>query len=158
MESCIQEYWKHIAWVAGAITTLGVFFSTYKKVKKLCNERRKRMIADHKRDQALDEIVENFKSITCATSLANENARQIKELTERMDQFHEEQKALWTMINRHEESLNNSLEERRLLSKGLLGILDDAIERGANGKVHEARNDIMEYCMTVSHKLEELEQ
>ena len=86
-------------------------------------------------DAKLNGVAKKIETVCCDTSAQEERIRKIEEL-----------------MAQHAKMIDNSLEERKLTSMGMLALLDEAIDkRGANGKAHAARDALEAYLHERAH-------
>lgn len=58
----------------------------------------------------------------------------------------------WTRLNVVEKATKESLQERTILVKAMLSVIDGLQQLGANGKTHEAEKELTEYLNEQAHK------
>lgn len=86
-------------------------------------------------DAKLNGVATKIETVCCNTSAHEGRIRKIEDL-----------------LTQHAKMIDNSLEERKLTSMGMLALLDDAIDkRGANGKAHAARDGLEAYLHERAH-------
>ena len=93
-------------------------------------------IESNKRLEAkLNSVASRIETVCCDTSAHEGRIRKIEEL-----------------MAQHARMIDNSREERKLTSMGMLALLDDAIDRrGANGRAHAAREGLEAYLHDKAH-------
>ena len=86
-------------------------------------------------DAKLNSVAERIETVCCDSSTHEGRIQKIEEL-----------------LAQHAKMIDNSLEERKLTSMGMLALLDEAIDkRGANGKAHAARDALETYLHDRAH-------
>ena len=97
-----------------------------------------------------------IKTLEEHTSDINNINEQIKEINEKMNRDYTRINQLHKMTEKQQEYIDDSMEERELIVRSLLGIIQGLQELGANGPTKAAESDIKEYMVKKSHKVNRL--
>lgn len=101
------------------------------------------------RNRKLDELLETTERLECTA----DHEKQLQELSQGLACLTTNVSNLATQVTRHEEHICESLEERRHLSRGVLALLENAIDNGANGVCHGARDALSTYLQERAHNI-----
>lgn len=142
----VNTFWYTFAELAGA---LGIIFGVYKIFIEWYNSSteasNKRHLERIKQD-GLNTLAEHSEEIV-------EAIIGMRHYEERLDLIQETLEAVVEQNRNHAIMIEDSLEERKYLMNGTLALLDKAIEDGANGTSHKARDEIREYQTRKSHEV-----
>lgn len=103
------------------------------------------------RNKSLDALAERADDI----QVLIDNQCQMHEIYEKLEKIELIVDRTSRDNGRQDRQIMTSLEERKLLMYGVMAILDWAIDNGANGTAHSAREHIREYKYSMSHKFED---
>lgn len=160
--------WEMIKNVAGDLAIIaGILGSTWLILAK-GKEVYTWIATKEERKKALDKAIENYSKIDEIHAdlkamqevmdiivIDNKNNNdKILEQESKIKCMNEEIKKLNDFNRKQDKQIKNSLEERDILMTGVLGLLDKAIQDGANGTAHAGRDKIVEYMRKKSHNME----
>ena len=129
---------------AGAVALIVGLITNTQKFKTWHRERTKR----NKNLEVLADRAEDIQSLI-------DNQHQIHEIYKKLEKIELMVDKSTRDNGRQDKQIMTSLEERELLMYGVMAILDWAIDNGANGSAHNAREEIRKYKYAMSHRFDE---
>lgn len=144
----IAELWDTASgWIAGValIATGASAIASLVKHKRGFSSWRENK---RERKRALNHLIETAGRLEDACKLPEQMEKLSKNVTSTTIAVDR----LADTVQRHEDYIIDSLEERRHLTAGMLAVLDWTIKNGANGEAHEARDAMRAYLNDKSHK------
>lgn len=129
---------------AGAVALIVGLITNTQKFKTWHTERLKR-------NKNLDRLAERADDIQSLI----DNQYHIHEMYEKLENIEKMVDKTSRDNGRQDRQIMTSLEERELLMYGVMAILDWAIDNGANGTAHNAREQIRKYKYAMSHRFDE---
>lgn len=140
----IEQVAKLLGLIAGIIGSLVIIISRTKGFKDWLKDRERRTESIHK-------LAENFESIDKAAKSMDEVNSKIDVIDLKINELHSNQIKSQNENIRQDEQIKDSLEERGILMRSNLAILDWMITQGANGTAHAARDEIRVYQTDRAH-------
>lgn len=104
-----------------------------------------------KRNKSLDALAERADDIQSLI----DNQYQMHEIYEKLEKIELIVDRTSRENVRQDKQIMTSLEERKLLMYGIMAILDWAIDNGANGTAHHAREELTKYKYIMSHRFDD---
>ena len=95
--------------------------------------------------------VNNYENLS---TQVHKNTREIELINQKMSRDYAKLNFIDGVINKQQEYIKDSLEERELLLKSMLAVIQGLQELGTNGPTKEAESAIQDYLLHKSHNVD----
>lgn len=138
---------QYIIWtIAIMIVVMVIIYKCYPTIKSWFEVARKEK---NKRD-GIDELLEKH------TNELQELREEVQKINKKLSNDQNNINKIEEITIRQQQYIEDSMEERELIIRSLLGVVQGLQEVGANGPTKKAEKEIQEYLVKKSHKPEKI--